>query len=686
MKQKKSLLSKMLLFIGVPTAILFTLTGFVVFNSVQQSVTKITSETLTAESQSAAHQINNYFQKYSEVSSQMVANDSFQRFFELSAADKMLPQNYASALQTINNIYKTDSENFSSVWISDTKSNISISNAKSAPYSFNSSERPWYKTAASKKSVTIIEPYKDSITGKMVMSMIAPIYKTGSNDLAGFAGIDISIDQLYKTMQSYKLGQNGFYILTTAGGQLVYHPNTDLKEKNISQSNMSQNIISAIQNKTAGLLTYTAMNQTNYGCVAPVGTTGWTIATGLPEKEFNGSLDAAKSTLLSIFGVSLLILLALIIVVSKSIINPLKKLTTVASKIAEGDLDVQVDIRSQDETGQVADAISKTVVRLKQYIQYIDEVSAVLDQIALGNLIFELKCDYVGEFSKIKVSLENIKSTLIKTFMGISISAEQVASGSEQVASASQALAQGATEQASAIQELSASISEISSQVKQNATNASDANRLADTSSSEVERGNQHMQDLITAMTQISDSSNKISKIINTIEDIAFQTNILALNAAVEAARAGTAGKGFAVVADEVRNLASKSAEAAKSTTVLIQNSINSVDSGTKKANETALSLNRIITTVNETSQLINEISRATGEQATSIAQVSQGVDQISSVVQTNSATSEESAASSEELNSQAQILKGMIERFKIKEDGIEENDRTRADEYGSEL
>jgi len=665
MKRKKSLLSKMLLFIGVPVAVIFCITALIVFTTVKQSVTQLTTSQVTAESQAASYQISEYFSKFTEVTKQMVTNDLFQQYFQMSAADKAAKQNYGSVSQTVDNIYKTDPDNYSSVWVVDCATKTLILNGKSAPSSFNPTERPWYQSVVAKKDVTIIEPYKDAITGGMVMSMIAPIYKTGTSDLIGFAGIDISIDRLYKTVQDYKLGKTGFYILSSAGGQLIYHPNTELKGKNVSESNMSKNIITAIQNKTAGAITYTAMDQTNYGYLSTVGDTGWTIATGLPEKEFNSTYNALQTSVLAIFIFALLILIGVILLVSRSIINPLKKLTNVAGKIADGDLDVEVKISSTDETGQVAEAILRTVDRLKQYIQYIDEVSAVLDQIALGNLVFELQCDYVGEFSKIKVSLENIKSTLIKTFSGIAVSADQVASGSDQVASASQALAQGATEQASAIEQLSASITEISNQVNQNATHASDANRLANSSSSEVERGNEHMHKLISAMAEISESSNEIGKIIKTIEDIAFQTNILALNAAVEAARAGAAGKGFAVVADEVRNLASKSAQAAKSTTALIENSVSSVNNGTKIANETAQSLHTIIDGVNKTSVLIDEISKATSEQATSIHQVSLGVDQISSVVQTNSATSEESAASSEELNSQAQLLKDMIRKFK---------------------
>jgi methyl-accepting chemotaxis protein len=668
MKRKKSLLSKMLLFIGVPVAVIFCITALIVFTTVKQSVTQLTTSQLTAESQAASYQISEYFSKYTEVAKQMAANAQFEKtFLKTTAGTKIISsEGFADVKRSLDNIQKTDPENIVVSWIADVDSSqLTQSDGYTSSSDWVITDRPWYKELLKKQTVIITEPYQDTATKAWIVSVVAPVYQAGTKTLLGVTAIDFDIKNLSSMVKGYKLGKTGFYMLATGDGKFIYHPDQANNDKNVSESNMSKNIITAIQNKTAGAITYTAMNQTNYGYLSPIGSTGWTVATGLPEKEFNSTYNALQTSVLAIFIFALLLLIGVIILVSRSIINPLKKLTNVAEKIADGDLDVEVKISSTDETGQVAEAIFRTVDRLKQYIQYINEVSAVLDQIALGNLVFELQCDYVGEFSKIKVSLENIKSTLIKTFSGIAVSADQVASGSDQVASASQALAQGATEQASAIEQLSASITEISNQVNQNATHASDANRLANSSSSEVERGNEHMHRLISAMAEISESSNEIGKIIKTIEDIAFQTNILALNAAVEAARAGTAGKGFAVVADEVRNLASKSAQAAESTTALIENSISSVNSGTKIANETAQSLHTIIDGVNKTSVLIDEISKATSEQATSIHQVSLGVDQISSVVQTNSATSEESAASSEELNSQAQLLKGMIQMFK---------------------
>ncbi len=667
MKPKKSLLSKMFLFVGLPAAVVFCVTAAIVLSSVKQTVTRLTNSQLTAESQAASYQIAAYFSKYTEVATQMSANSQFGDLFLKAVPGTKITsaEGFAAVKQSLVNVKQSDPDNIVVAWVADIDSSqLTQSDGYSSGADWNVLERPWYQELTKDQTVILTEPYQDTQTKEWIVSVVAPVYQAGTNTLLGATGIDFSIGTLQTMVSGYKLGNTGFYMLATEAGKLIYHPDQNMKEKNVSETGMSRNVIAAIQSKTAGAITYTARGQTNHGYVAPVGTTGWTVTTGLPQKEFNAEFSAVQTSVIAVFILALLLLLALIVFMSRGIIRPLKDLTAAAGKIADGDLDVELSISSKDETGQVAQAFSRTVDRLRQYVHYIEEISSVLDQIAVGNLSFELQYDYVGEFSKIKNSLENIKTTLTKLFMGIYESAEQVASGSHQVAGASQALAQGAAEQASSIEELSASIMEISGQVNLTAANSATASQLADRASAEIQHGNESMQKLIAAMDGMSRSSGEIGKIIKTIQDIAFQTNILALNAAVEAARAGSAGKGFAVVADEVRNLASKSAEAAANTTTLIENSISSVANGTKIVQETAQSLNLVMESAQKTTNLVDEISKASKEQALSIEQVTTGVDQISAVVQTNSATSEESAASSEELNSQAQTLKALVERF----------------------
>lgn len=350
------------------------------------------------------------------------------------------------------------------------------------------------------------------------------------------------------------------------------------------------------------------------------------------------------------------------------ITKPVREIDGVARKIAAGELNESIHYQSRDELGVLAVNFNKTVTRLRDYVNYIDEISNVLNEIGEGNLNFQLTYDYAGEFSKVKTALENISDSLNDTMREINRSAEQVASGSGQVADGSQALSQGTTEQASSIEELAATINDISNQVNTMAENA----KLARDNTNEAEQSvgicNEQMQEMMAAMKEINANSAEIGKIIKTIQDIAFQTNILALNAAVEAARAGAAGKGFAVVAGEVRTLAGKSAEASKDTSALIESSSRSVEKGMKIADETAHSLEFVVEGAKTVAQIVDKITVAAQEQASSISQVTQGVDQISSVVQTNSATAEESAAASEELSGQAQMLQNLVGRFQLKD------------------
>lgn len=352
------------------------------------------------------------------------------------------------------------------------------------------------------------------------------------------------------------------------------------------------------------------------------------------------------------------------IIVSKAISAPIGVVQKAALQMAEGNLNIQVESNAKDEVGEMTRAFSKAASMIRGYII---DLSRVTEGLANSDFTVELTEDFKGDFVKMEESINTLCASLNNVLIQINESADQVSSGSDQVSSGAQALSQGATEQASSVEELAATINEVSRSIGDNAINAKAASDKANQVGDEAKESNRRMQEMLAAISEISDRSNEIGKIIKTIEDIAFQTNILALNAAVEAARAGEAGKGFAVVADEVRNLASKSAEASKNTATLIEASLLAVENGTKIADETAKSLESVVTGVADANATINQISRASEEQADSAKQVTVGIDQISSVVQTNSATAEESAAASEELSGQAQMLKDMVNKFKLK-------------------
>lgn len=669
-KTGKSILIKMLAGILLPVVLILGASGMFIMGKVKNTVTTLTDENLLESSQKAALETDKFLSKYTVMAEQVASNKTIIDILKNTnnkAQRFQGNEDYLHILQVLMDTTKVDSENIMLTWLADIDTSQVMQNDKyTTDVGWDITSRPWYASKESAET-TLVPPYKDTTTGKTVVSIIAKVKDDKTNQVIGFVGVDILLDNLSKTFSSFELGEEGFFVLCSDDGTAVYHPQGEHAGKKVEETNLSAEAISAVNNQAQEVVEYTMDGKKVHGTVSAVGNTGWNVLTGLPDQEYYGAITSIASTFTTTIVIEVIFAIIAITLIAIGIVRPLKHLSKTANQIANGELDVDVVVKSMDEVGHVSEAIRQTVLRLKDYIAYIDEIADVLNEIADGNMDFELKQKYEGEFSKIRDALMNISTTLTATLRQINMAAEQVASGSDQVALGAQALSQGSIAQSSAVEELASTIAQISEKVRMNADNAQKAKDYSDETSSEVVVSSAKMNDMMGAISEISSKSTEIGKIIKTIEDIAFQTNILALNAAVEAARAGQAGKGFAVVADEVRNLASKSAEAAKNTTMLIEDTVKAVDNGTKIADETAKSMQAVVSSTGNVTELIKKIADASKEQAVSIAEVTSGVDQVASIIQTNSATAEESAATAEELSGQAQMLKDLVGGFKLK-------------------
>jgi methyl-accepting chemotaxis protein len=534
----------------------------------------------------------------------------------------------------------------------------------------------YYLPAKNNLSVHVTEPYEYQLsTGEKVwlITLSSPIVNKNGEflgvancdiDMSSIAGLDYA-DGGYKTSYSYIVTNNGTCLAHTIDKGIV------------GSVPQSVSDYEAIRNAVAGGNSVTDKINNSFSQGKPAlaihkalhvdGTdVNWSSAFVVNESEAMNSVTNMTFALAGIGTIGLIVLILVSVMALKKGLAPVDSVMDLAEKMRNGDLSHSNGdmIYKNDELGLLAKIFTETSEVLGGYI---NEISEVLEHVASGNLIVLIDRDFMGDFNKIKIDLSRILNSLNSTFYEMRAAAEQVASGAGQFSDSSQSLSQGAIEQASSVEELSAKIMEITNQVKESAMYANNANEKAEAVGAELEKSNKQMNELLKAMNDITVTSSQIGIIIKTIEDIAFQTNILALNAAVEAARAGEAGKGFAVVADEVRNLASKSAEAAKNTTGLIESSLHSVEEGGRFAEITAASLGKVVAGAKEIISDIAEISEKSKVQSSSLEEVTAGIDQISNVVQNNAAIAEESAATSQELSAQAQMLKEQIARFRIK-------------------
>lgn len=523
----------------------------------------------------------------------------------------------------------------------------------------------FYKQAQESKTASATLPTENPDTGKGSFYMTVPILD--GDRFLGIVTTEISTE-VFNELDMSTLGyENVFFDVLDNQNNFVYSNNPDAKGKNLGDligQKYNDMLVEKMQSKEAF---FQRDSQVRYYVPLQIEGVDWWVQTAMTIPHF----DQEKNQLLFALILSEVIIFILVQVINfvriSNALKPLKKISEVGKEVAGGNFDVEIHYPHKDEIGELSRSISEVIGRSKKIVF---DLRDRLDAMAGGNFTENLESEeYVGDYAPLLESLKHIQEDMNRTLQEVHASSVQVLSSAEQVNTGAQSLSQGATEQASSIEELSANMQDISQSIQASTKTAGDAYKLQGEAGVAVLQSNEKMEEMRKAMDDITAKSNEISKIIKTIDDIAFQTNILSLNAAIEAARAGAAGKGFAVVADEVGNLAQKSAKAAQNTGLLIEETIEAVEKGAKITEETAESLNSVSKSTEEVNTLIEKISAASSKDLEGITSLNQGLQQISSVVQANSATAEQSAAASEELTGQANKMNELVERFQLKEE-----------------
>ena len=526
----------------------------------------------------------------------------------------------------------------------------------------------------------ISTPTISKITGELSIMVAAPLWQDGIQDskivgVVYFVPKETFLNDIMSTIHisehsgAHMVDKNGYTIADTTM-ETITTQNIEQEAQSDSSLTDLASMHARMRQGQSGYGTYTINGVSKYLAYAPVsGTDGWSVAVSAYTSDYMAT--TIRNIIIIAILVAVVIMVAVIISVwiANSLSKPIRMCVSRIQQLQEGDLSSPIpDLHRKDEIGLLNNATRSIVSVLQGIIQDMDYL---LDEMAKGNLNVRSRApeQYVGDMYTVLTNLRKLALGLSDTMSQIRAAANQVSAGAEQVSSGAQALAQGATEQASAVQELSATISDISNSANNNSAAAKQSQEKANLAGGQVIQSNEKMGQLKQAMADISKGQQEIGQIIETIENIAFQTNILALNAAVEAARAGSAGKGFAVVADEVRSLASKSDQAAKQTKEMIERSMSNVERGGSLTDEVSAALEQTVTYTEDAVTLMNQVAESIISETESIRQVDEGTDQISSVVQTNSATAEQSAAASQELSGQSLLLKELVGRFTLRSD-----------------
>lgn len=519
-------------------------------------------------------------------------------------------------------------------------------------------DRQWYKDACASATPIVTDPYIDSGTNELVITIAQRI--TDGDNVTAVVAADVFLTSVNEMTSSIKLTTEGYSSLVSASDMIVTHPNKEYAPHiNDNQEEIYNNF--ATYYNSNKITDYDGINRDIVSQTIP--SCNWSIYCFLNSAELSADLRNAIIMYIAIVPALIVVLAVANYFIVKMLFKPLVTVSETTRKMTQGDLSVKFDYTINDEIGKVCRVIEQTNDTLHSYVE---DISHCLGNMSDGIFTDGPSVDYTGDFAPIGTSLNKIQQTLSSVFADITTATDDLFSSASNVADGSHDLANRATEQAALIDEITNNVSETKSLTEENITNANNAQTASHNTANVVAQSNEKMTQLLTAMDSIVATSEKIQQMNQTIEDIAFQTNILALNASIEAARAGEAGRGFSVVASEVGVLAQKSAQASSQTTALIAESTDAINNGKTLADETAASLTEILTQIQQVDTLVSRIVEFSDKQTANMADVDAKVKQISDHVTATAANAEESAASAAEMNDQSHRLKDVMSKFTV--------------------